>query len=175
MGQKDNFQPQDDGQTQRQRAAGGTWELCQHRGGGEPSSSGQPALWHADHIALFRTNMPRQRGGERTKASVPEPTAGVICALKAKQQAHGFAVLCSQGKQDIARPSFGPLRIHKAASGSCGGHVIPNCVLFNLALQTANLLLSWPESSVSHLGGAYLFSWVGKLKKSLMLTHVKCF
>lgn len=127
-------------------------------------------------LHFFTTNMLRQRGGERKKnPSVPEPTAGVICASDAKQQAHGFAVLCSQGKQHTARPSFGPLRIHKVASGSCGGHVIPNCVLFNLALQTAKLLLSWLESSVSHLGGAYLFAWIGKLKKSLMLTHVKGF
>lgn len=71
------------------------------------------------------------------------------------------AVLCSQGKQDTARSNSGPLRIHKLAFGSCGGHVSPNCVLFNLALQAAKLLLSWLESPVSHLGGTYLFSWIG--------------
>lgn len=118
-------------------------------------------------LHFFRTNMLRQRRGERKKPSVPEPTAGVICALDAKQQAQGFAVLCSQGKQDTARLNFGPLRIHKVASGSCGGHVIPNCVLFNLALQTAKLLPSWLEASVSHLGEAYFFSWIGKLKNPL--------
>lgn len=43
-------------------------------------------------LHFFRMNMHRQGGGERKKASVPEPTAGVICALHAKQQAHGFTV-----------------------------------------------------------------------------------
>lgn len=150
--------------------------LCQHSEGGEPCSSGQPAPRHQGYIALFHNKHAQtERRRKEKNPSVPEPTAGVICASDAKQQAHGFAVLCSQGKQHTARPSFGPLRIHKVASGSCGGHVIPNCVLFNLALQTAKLLLSWLESSVSHLGGAYLFAWIGKLKKSLMLTHVKGF
>lgn len=44
--------------------------------------------------------------------------------------------------------------------GAVGGHVSPNCVLFNLALQTAKLLLPWLESPISHLG-TYLFSWIG--------------
>lgn len=43
-------------------------------------------------LHIFRMHMHRQRGGERKKASVPEPAAGVICALHAKQQAHGFTV-----------------------------------------------------------------------------------
>lgn len=112
-------------------------------------------------LHLIRTKPLGQKGGEGKKESVPELPAGVICAEDAKQEAHGFAVLCSQGKQDTARSNSGPLRIHKLASGSCGGHVSPNCVLFKLALQTAKLLLSWLESPISHLGGTYLFSWIG--------------
>jgi len=119
--------------------------------------------WHRGSwiiLPFTRTESLGQRE-DRKKDSVPEPAAGAICAEDAKQEAQRFAVLHSQSKQDTARSNSGPLRIHKPASGSCGGHVSPNCVLFNLALQTAKFLLSWLESPISHLGGTYLFSWIG--------------